>query len=95
MFRLGTIHVVVRSERFRPGTIHSFVHVCVWCAVEMFEHMKNYQELLHRISAWLRPGGKLFVHIFVHRGGLPYHYEVQVGLLIVAFDEGPVSSAAE
>ena len=35
------------------------------------------QELLRRISCWLRPGGKLFVHIFVHRG-LPYHYEVQV-----------------
>lgn len=47
------------------------------CAVEMFEHMKNYQLLLRRIAGWLRPGGRLFVHIFVHRG-LPYHYEVQV-----------------
>jgi cyclopropane-fatty-acyl-phospholipid synthase len=35
------------------------------------------QELLRRISTWLYPGGKLFVHIFLHRG-LPYHYEVQV-----------------
>lgn len=39
--------------------------------------MKNYQLLLRRIAGWLRPGGRLFVHIFVHRG-LPYHYEVQV-----------------
>ena len=46
-------------------------------SVEMFEHMKNYQELMRRISSWLSPGGKLFVHIFVHRLGLPYHYEVQ------------------
>jgi len=36
-------------------------------SVEMFEHMKNYQELMQRISRWLKPGGKLFVHIFVHR----------------------------
>ena len=43
-------------------------------SVEMFEHMKNYQELLHRISQWLKPEGKLFVHIFTHRVAA-YHYE--------------------
>ncbi|WZB73682.1 class I SAM-dependent methyltransferase [Achromobacter insuavis] len=36
-------------------------------SVEMFEHMRNYQDLLARIGQWLRPGGKLFVHIFAHR----------------------------
>ncbi|ALM86815.1 cyclopropane-fatty-acyl-phospholipid synthase family protein [Bordetella sp. N] len=36
-------------------------------SVEMFEHMRNYQDLLGRISQWLRPGGRLFVHIFAHR----------------------------
>lgn len=36
-------------------------------SVEMFEHMHNYKELLRRISSWLRPDGKLFVHIFSHR----------------------------
>ncbi|MCA9680393.1 MAG: class I SAM-dependent methyltransferase [Kofleriaceae bacterium] len=36
-------------------------------SVEMFEHMRNYQELLARIARWLAPGGKLFVHIFCHR----------------------------
>lgn len=35
-------------------------------SVEMFEHMRNYQELLARISGWLKPDGKLFFHIFVH-----------------------------
>jgi cyclopropane-fatty-acyl-phospholipid synthase len=45
-------------------------------SVEMFEHMKNYQELLRRISTWLKPGGKLFVHIFTHRE-YAYHYEVR------------------
>jgi len=36
-------------------------------SVEMFEHMKNYHELHRRIASWLKPGGKLFVHIFCHR----------------------------
>jgi len=36
-------------------------------SVEMFEHMRNYQRLMARIASWLRPGGKLFVHIFTHR----------------------------
>ena len=45
-------------------------------SVEMFEHMKNYQELLRRVSTWLKPGGKLFVHIFTHRD-YAYHYEVR------------------
>jgi cyclopropane-fatty-acyl-phospholipid synthase len=36
-------------------------------SVEMFEHMRNYDELLRRISGWLEPDGKLFVHIFCHR----------------------------
>jgi cyclopropane-fatty-acyl-phospholipid synthase len=36
-------------------------------SVEMFEHMRNYPELLRRVAGWLKPGGKLFVHIFCHR----------------------------
>ena len=36
-------------------------------SVEMFEHMRNYEELLGRIAGWLRPEGKLWVHVFCHR----------------------------
>ena len=36
-------------------------------SIEMFEHMRNYATVLGRIGGWLRPGGKLFVHIFCHR----------------------------
>jgi len=36
-------------------------------SIEMFEHMRNYEQLLDNIASWLRPGGKLFVHIFCHR----------------------------
>ncbi len=43
-------------------------------SVEMFEHMKNYQLLLAKVASWLRPGGKLFVHIFTHRLHA-YHFE--------------------
>ena len=36
-------------------------------SIEMFEHMRNYEALLARIASWLRPQGKLFVHIFAHQ----------------------------
>jgi len=43
-------------------------------SIEMFEHMKNYEKLLEKISGWLRTEGKLFVHIFTHKWK-PYHFE--------------------
>ncbi|MEC9408300.1 MAG: cyclopropane-fatty-acyl-phospholipid synthase family protein [Pseudomonadota bacterium] len=43
-------------------------------SIEMFEHMRNYRELLRRISGWLKPEGLLFVHIFAHPH-LAYPYE--------------------
>ncbi|HEY5970773.1 MAG TPA: class I SAM-dependent methyltransferase [Pseudoxanthomonas sp.] len=45
-------------------------------SIEMFEHMRNYQQLLTRIGSWLAPGGKLFVHLFCHRE-LLYLFEAQ------------------
>lgn len=36
-------------------------------SVEMFEHMRNWPELLRRIAGWLTDEGQLFIHIFVHR----------------------------
>ena len=45
-------------------------------SVEMFEHMRNYQELMGRIHGWLKPGGKLFVHIFTHQR-LAYPFETE------------------
>ena len=43
-------------------------------SVEMFEHMRNYQNLLKNVSSWLNEQGKLFVHIFAHR---EFTYEFQ------------------
>lgn len=50
-----------------PGTFDRVV------SVEMFEHMRNWPELIRRISGWLNPGGALFVHVFAHaRHAYPY-----------------------
>ncbi|WP_372717481.1 cyclopropane-fatty-acyl-phospholipid synthase family protein [Novipirellula sp.] len=43
-------------------------------SVEMFEHVRNHEDLLSRIARWLVPDGRLFVHIFCHRN-LAYTFE--------------------
>lgn len=43
-------------------------------SVEMFEHMRNYQKLLQKISGFLTAEGKLFVHIFSHQN-YPFTYQ--------------------
>ena len=37
-------------------------------SVEMFEHMRNWQRLLERISLWMKPQARLFIHIFTIAG---------------------------
>jgi cyclopropane-fatty-acyl-phospholipid synthase len=44
-------------------------------SVEMFEHMRNYQLLMAKVASFLKPDGKLFVHIFTHKT-LAYKFEV-------------------
>ena len=44
-------------------------------SVEMFEHMRNYQKLMYKVAGFLKPGGKLFVHIFTHK---QYAYKFEV-----------------
>lgn len=69
---LGLANLAVRTENivdFEPdGKFDRVV------SIEMFEHLKNYGEILRRIAGWLAPGGALFVHIFVHANH-GYHYE--------------------
>jgi cyclopropane-fatty-acyl-phospholipid synthase len=36
-------------------------------SVEMFEHVKNYEQLMAKIDDSLKPTGQLFVHVFSHR----------------------------
>jgi cyclopropane-fatty-acyl-phospholipid synthase len=42
-------------------------------SVEMFEHMKNWPQLLANVSGWLKPGGLFFLHIFSH-ARFAYHF---------------------
>lgn len=58
------------NEFEAPGTYDRVV------SVEMFEHMRNYRVLLERISSWLEPDGRLFVHIFCHRE-LAYPFQTE------------------
>ena len=44
-------------------------------SVEMFEHMTNWQSLLRRVHGWLRPDGRLFMHVFSHHSA-PYLFDV-------------------
>jgi cyclopropane-fatty-acyl-phospholipid synthase len=42
-------------------------------SVEMFEHMRNWPMLFLRVSQWLQPGGRFFMHVFCHRS-TPYAF---------------------
>ncbi|HEY7929095.1 MAG TPA: class I SAM-dependent methyltransferase [Steroidobacteraceae bacterium] len=70
---LGNVQVVTQDVNSLQVSTGSFDR-CI--SIEMFEHMRNYALLLDRIRSWLRPGGKLFVHLFAHRE------------LLYAFDTG-------
>jgi len=42
-------------------------------SIEMCEHMRNWPELFQRVSGWLNPQGRFFMHVFVHRS-TPYAF---------------------
>jgi cyclopropane-fatty-acyl-phospholipid synthase len=62
----GLTNLTVRTSDVRTLLLpaHAFDRVV---SIEMFEHMRNYEQLLRRIADWLRPDGALFVHVFAHR----------------------------
>jgi cyclopropane-fatty-acyl-phospholipid synthase len=43
-------------------------------SVEMFEHMSNWEGLLGRVRGWLKPDGRLFIHVFTHANA-PYRFD--------------------
>ncbi len=43
-------------------------------SVEMFEHLSNWTAALTRVAGWLRPDGRLFLHVFSHRA-MPYRFD--------------------
>ncbi|THG05849.1 hypothetical protein TEA_010211 [Camellia sinensis var. sinensis] len=51
-------------------------------SIEMFEacyHMKNYKDLLRKISKWMKPDSLVFVHHFCHKA-FAYHFEAKLNL---------------
>ncbi|MGA1834641.1 SAM-dependent methyltransferase [Rhizobium wenxiniae] len=36
-------------------------------SIEMFEHMSNWRKLFERARDWVKPEGRLFLHIFTHK----------------------------
>jgi cyclopropane-fatty-acyl-phospholipid synthase len=70
--RRGLANVCVLTQdvnTFRaPGTYDRVV------SVEMFEHLRNWPVMFGRVHAWLRPGGRFFMHVFCHRS-VPYAFE--------------------
>ncbi|MCA7119054.1 MAG: cyclopropane-fatty-acyl-phospholipid synthase family protein [Acidibrevibacterium sp.] len=43
-------------------------------SVEMWEHMSNWRALLARVHGWLKPNGRLFLHVFSHHA-VPYVFD--------------------
>lgn len=64
---------VITADVGNFDTVNRFDRVV---SVEMFEHVRNHETLLARISRWLVSDGQLFVHVFCHRN-LAYTFETE------------------
>lgn len=77
---LAVITGNVVDYEFEPQSFDRVVSIEVCCSMEfmsllevaaneakLFEHMKNYRLLMAKVGRTLKPGGKLFVHIFAHK----------------------------
>jgi cyclopropane-fatty-acyl-phospholipid synthase len=58
---------------FGPGTTFDRI-----VSVEMFEHIANWRALLTRARGWLKPDGRLFIHVFTHTASA-YHFDHESG----------------
>lgn len=43
-------------------------------SVEMFEHLSNWPAVLGQVKSWLKPDGRLFLHVFSHETA-PYRFD--------------------
>jgi len=65
-------------------------------SVEMFEHVRNYRELMRNIAGWLAHDGLLFVHIFCHRSVMyPFETEGEGNWMGRHFFTGGLTPAAD
>jgi cyclopropane-fatty-acyl-phospholipid synthase len=43
-------------------------------SVEMFEHMANWRALFTKVKSWVKPNGRVFIHVFTHNAS-PYRFD--------------------
>lgn len=72
---LANLSVVTRDMNDFDAAPNHFDRVV---SIEMFEHMKNWPQLLQSIARWLKPDGLFFLHIFAH-SRLAYHFVARDG----------------
>jgi (S)-coclaurine N-methyltransferase len=70
-------------EMFEVGAFHATLGMwrskLTWFKIEfvLSQHMKNYGDLLNKISKWMKQDGLHFVHYFCHKQ-FAYHFEVEL-----------------
>lgn len=73
------LHWNVWGTKSEPDLHYKFVRIAADRAWSSFlaleQHMKNYRDLLKKISGWMKPDSLLFVHYFCHKA-FAYHFEV-------------------
>jgi len=72
-FNVGNIEIITCDISNDEGKLDGVKYNDLVFSIEMFEHMKNYSVLLEKIYGFLKPSGKLFVHIFTHKQ-YAYHF---------------------
>lgn len=72
---IQNINVITCNVADDKGALEIVKDNDIVVTVEMFEHMKNYDHLLSKVSKFLKPKtGLLFVHIFTHKDYC-YHFD--------------------
>ena len=80
--RARAAHLGLNNVDCRRADVNDFVPespVDRVVSIEMFEHVRDHARLLDRIAGWLRPEGKLFVHIFCNKSA-SYPFETFLAL---------------
>ncbi|MEM8553283.1 MAG: cyclopropane-fatty-acyl-phospholipid synthase family protein [Pseudomonadota bacterium] len=67
---LGNVSVATANiATFEPsGAVDRIV------SIEMFEHLTNWAAMLQRMHSWLRPDGRVYLHVFSHETA-PYAFD--------------------
>jgi cyclopropane-fatty-acyl-phospholipid synthase len=67
---LANVRVITADMNdFTPAGVYDRI-----VSVEMFEHMSNWQRLLAHLCGFLKPEGRIFLHVFTHRA-VPYGFD--------------------